>query len=206
MGNPRSIFEHRAVDAITGVRAGTVYAGARGECLEDPCDGVKVQLGCGHKPWDGWINIDGERAAQYADHVADLRSLPLATGGANVAVAIHVLEHFYEWEVPEVLSEWKRILKPGGTLILELPSMDKVMQYMSACIAQRQPFNMAMTWWAMWGDPKYKDPAMCHKWGYTESLLRHVLQTAGFTNIHAAEPRYHVKQRDMRMVATKGVL
>jgi predicted SAM-dependent methyltransferase len=167
---------------------------------------VRVQLGCGHKPWPGWINIDGERSARYADLVADLRSLPLATGGADVAVAIHVLEHFYEWEAHEVLREWKRILKPGGRLVLELPSMDKVMDYMRQCLAQNQAFAMPMTWWAMWGDPKYKDPAMCHKWGYTERLLRHVLEQAGFVNIRAEAPRYHVKQRDMRMIAEKGML
>lgn len=206
MGTPESIFEQRAVDPITGIRTGEAYAGARGECLEDPCDGVTVQLGCGHKPWAGWINIDGERGSRYADLVADLKSIPLATGGADVAVAIHVLEHFYAWEVPEVLSEWKRILKPGGMLIVELPCMDKVIRYMSQCIAQQHAFAMPMTWWAMWGDPKYKDPAMCHKWGYTEGLLKYTLETAGFTNVQAADPRYHVKQRDMRMTAIKGDL
>lgn len=122
----------------------------------------------------------------------------------DLAVAVHVLEHFYEWEVPAVLAEWKRILKPGGTLVVELPSMDKVMRYMMRCITDQQPFSMPMTWWAMWGDPKYKDPAMCHKWGYTEGLLRHTLTQAGFINCQAAEPRYHVKQRDMRMTAEKG--
>lgn len=167
---------------------------------------MQVQLGCGHKPWDGWINVDGERAAKYADVIADLRSLPLATGSVDVAVAVHVIEHFYQWEVAEVLSEWKRILKPGGLLILELPSMDKVARYLKACLEQHQPFWAQMSWWALWGDPRYKDPAMCHKWGYTEPIMQKTLEDAGFSGVRFEEPRYHVKQRDMRVLATKGAV
>lgn len=206
MGDTAPLYVQGSVDAITGIRAGEVFAGARGQCMEDPCDGVKVQLGCGHKPWDGWTNIDGERAAKSADVVSDLRSLPLETGSVDVAVAVHVFEHFYEWEGRAVLVEWQRILKPGGTLILELPSMLKVMYYLKACLEQQQPFWMQMSWWAMWGDPRYQDPAMCHKWGYTEVMIQKLLEEVGFINVRVEAPRYHVKQRDMRVVATKGAV
>lgn len=118
-------------------------------------------------------------------------------------VAVHVIEHFYQWEVQDVLTEWKRLLKPGGTLILELPSMDKVARYLKACIERDEPFWAQMSWWALWGDPRYKDPSMCHKWGYTEPIMRQTLTDAGFSAIAFAEPRYHVKQRDMRVTAQK---
>lgn len=204
MGDTAPLYVQGAVDAITGIRAGSVFAGARGQCLEDAGDGVNVHLGCGHKPWPGWLNIDGERAAGHADLVADLRALPLESGSVDRAVAVHVFEHFYEWEGRAVLTEWQRILKPGGTLILELPSMLKVMHYLKACLEQQQPFWMQMSWWALWGDPKYQDPAMCHKWGYTEVMLQRLLEDVGFTDVRIETPRYHVKQRDMRLVATKG--
>jgi predicted SAM-dependent methyltransferase len=54
-------------------------------------------LGCGQKKWDGWINVDLH--SDIADIQCDLRKLELATDSADAVAAIHVLEHFYEWEV-----------------------------------------------------------------------------------------------------------
>lgn len=116
-------------------------------------------------------------------------------------MAIHVLEHFYEWEAVDVLKEWRRILKPGGQLIVELPCMDKVMDYLAKCATMKQPVFAQMSWWALWGDPRYKSVEMTHKWGYSTAMLQKALQQAGFTTVTLTEPRYHVKQRDMRAVA-----
>lgn len=201
MGVHASPGSERAFDEVAGLRAGTIFSGACGECLEDPGDGVRVQLGCGHKPWPGWINVDGDRAGDCADVVADLRALPFETGTVDTAVAIHVLEHFYEWEAVDVLKEWRRVLKPGGQLIVELPCMDKVFGYLARCAAKRQPIYAQMSWWALWGDPRYKSVEMTHKWGYSQEMLATVLTQAGFAPVSIGNPRYHLKQRDMRALA-----
>ena len=44
---------------------------------------------------------------------------------------------------------------------------------------------------------------MMHKWGYTKDQLRAEIVQAGFCNIEMQEPKYHVAQRDMRLVAFK---
>ena len=116
-------------------------------------------------------------------------------------MAIHVLEHFYEWEALDVLKEWRRILKPGGQLIVELPCMDKVFDYLVQCAAKKKPVFAQMSWWALWGDPRYKSVEMTHKWGYSMQMLKTVLEQAGFTSVSITTPRYHLKQRDMRVVA-----
>lgn len=173
--------------------------GALGECLEDSHPGVGLHLGCGKKLWPGWTNIDLETG----DVKADIRRLPVETEHADVAIAIHVLEHFYFWEVADLLTEWKRVLKPGGKLILELPCMDKVLFYMSECLRQKAPMDPQMTWLALWGDPGYRRVEMCHKWGYTKQMLTDALLQAGFVNVAIEKPRYHVPPRDMRVVAFK---
>lgn len=116
-------------------------------------------------------------------------------------MSIHVIEHFYQWEVHDVLQEWRRVLKPGGKLILELPSMDKVLRYVTDCVNRNQPMAPFMSWFAFWGDPKYRSVEMCHKWGYTYLMLKELLSQAGFTGIEQQEPRYHFAIRDMRVVA-----
>jgi hypothetical protein len=40
-------------------------------------------------------------------------------------MAIHLFEHFYRWECERVLAEWRRLLKPRGRLVLELPDLHK---------------------------------------------------------------------------------
>lgn len=169
--------------------------------MEQSYPGPKLNLGSGNVYWDGWINIDAH--GPKPDLHCDLKYLRLPANHADVAVAIHVLEHFYAWEAPGVLKEWQRVLKPGGTLILELPCMDKVLTYLKLCMEQSVPVNPSFSWWAFWGDPKHKSVPMCHKWGYTEDMLRELLEKVGFVNIQAEEPRYHFKERDMRVTAQK---
>jgi hypothetical protein len=100
--------------------------------------------------------------------------------------------------------EWKRVLKPGGKLILELPCMDKVFSHIAACVLENKPMKMAFTVLPLWGDPRYKDPAMAHKWGYCKADLAQLLTDAGFIDVQDEEPRYHFPVRDMRFTAKKG--
>jgi len=135
-----------------------------------------------------------------------LEKLPFPDEYADTAIAIHVIEHFYYWDVHNVLLEWNRVLKAGGTLILELPCMNKIVKYMADCLEKNQDFNVQMTWLALWGDPRYKSVDMCHKWGYAKSQIMQELQLAGFTDVRFETPRYHVPNRDMRVVATKPTI
>ncbi len=176
------------------------FPGAKGECFEDPSEGVKLQLGCGSKLWPGYINVD----FVGGDIESDLRNLPFADDFADLIISVHVLEHFYRWEADEVVSEWRRVLKPGGKIIFELPCMDKILTYIAERVTKGIPMDARMTWLALWGDPKYEAPQMCHKWGYTKDLARELLTDAGFINIAFEKPRYHAIQRDMRIVGYKG--
>ena len=170
--------------------------GANGECLEEPLSGIGLHLGCGKKLWEGWLNLDGITGT-------DIRKLPFANDYADRAVSIHVIEHFYLWEIPPLLAEWKRVLKPGGKLILELPCMDKVLHYMSECLRLKAPMDIQMTWYALYGDPGHRRVEMMHKWGYTKTMIVEELQQAGFVDVKIEKPRYHVAIRDMRVTATK---
>lgn len=132
-----------------------------------------------------------------------MRELPFATGYADVLVSIHVLEHFYAWEAHALLTEWMRVLKPGGKIVLELPCMDKVLRGIQNSLNEGLLLSPTSSWFVFWGDPKYRDPAMVHKWGYTIKALKELLALVGFENIASMEPQYHFPARDMRMEAFK---
>src|SRR5207244_238231 len=96
----------------SAIRDGKIFAQNSGVCVEERYP-TAYHLGCGSRHWPGWINAD---LNEDADLRCDIRSLPVESDAADAVAAIHVLEHFYAWEAVPLLTEWKRILKPGGRI------------------------------------------------------------------------------------------
>jgi predicted SAM-dependent methyltransferase len=168
-----------------------------GSCTQEL---VRLNLGSGPKKWPGFINIDlaGNWSGQAPDVEADVRKLPFPDNYADEAHAIHVLEHMYYWEAPDVVQEWKRVLKPGGLLVVEVPCLEKILYWFT-----QRPIGLGKTLWGLYGSPEYKDPAMCHKWCYSVAMLEDLLIKAGLENVTEREPQFHRPQRDMRFEARK---
>jgi predicted SAM-dependent methyltransferase len=84
---------------------------------------VRLNWGCGSHTAAGWINSDVKDDAGV-DLVADIRDgLPLASGSCDYVVSIHALPEFSYPEMPGILGELRRVLKPGGCLRLGLPDL-----------------------------------------------------------------------------------
>lgn len=157
---------------------------------------MRLHLGCGKRRWQGWVNID----AQDADVCCDIRSLPYEDDSADEIAAIHVFEHFYLKEAPKVLQEWHRVLKPGGWLVLELPCLDSMLNY----VLQTKHIDGQMFLWGLYGDPStHRSELDLHKWAWTRKALQGALEDAGFRTVDFETPQYHVPSRDMRAVAKK---
>lgn len=153
-----------------------------------------MNLGCGKSPLKEYVNVD----INGPDVQSDLRTLPFPPDYADEIMAIHVIEHFYHWEVQDLLKHWIKILKPGGKLILECPDLAKLVGFFASGDTRDQ-----MTMWGFYGDPSHKDPLMCHRWAYTPQSLSDELRMAGLTQITHEEARFHVKLRDMRVTGIK---
>lgn len=175
-----------------------VFASNSGICMEENL-GINLNLGAGKVKWPNWLTV----GLSDSDIICDLRKINLPNDYADQMAAIHVLEHFYYWDALPTLLEWKRVLKQGGKLIVELPCMDKVIGYLHQCVEKNIPLSNTMSWHAIYGDPKYKDELMCHKWGYTVEMLTRLLGEAGFRDITVMEPLYHFPVRDMRVECVK---
>jgi predicted SAM-dependent methyltransferase len=164
-------------------------------------DVMKIHAGCGKRILEGWTNVDVQRipgAARDPDLLCDLRSVPLPDACAEELMAIHVAEHFYPWELKdEVLPEWKRLLKPGGKLVLEMPDVMKAARNLLAGAGDQ----MAM--WPLYGDNTLRDPYMMHKWGWCYATIKPVLEAAGFQKVKERDPQYHGARltRDFRVEA-----
>jgi predicted SAM-dependent methyltransferase len=85
----------------------------------------RLNWGCGKHPPAGWINSD---AAGWdgVDYVVDiLEGLPIERDSIDYAVSVHALPEIPYADLLAALHELKRVLKPGGTLRLVLPDIDK---------------------------------------------------------------------------------
>lgn len=167
--------------------------------MADAVEVLKLNLGCGKKRFSGHINIDfpGNWSGVKPDVECDIRKLPYGSGVVDEIIAIHVFEHFFLWEAPDILKEWARVLRPGGKIILELPCLNKVIGFLN-----KNPIMLRHTMFALYGDPQYKDPHMVHKWCYSREHLTALLSHE-FENIHEEPAQFHLPERDMRLVGTK---
>lgn len=165
---------------------------------------MRLNIGCGEKRLPGYTGVDVV-ARGAADIVAPAQQIPLANNVADEVLAIHLLEHFYQWEADDALAEWKRLLKPGGKLALELPNLKKCMENILSGFTKDGKHPDQMGWWGLFGDPRQRDPYMSHKFGYTPESLKAMLERHGFINITEQATQFHRTgkyHRDMRIEAT----
>lgn len=79
---------------------------------------LKLDLGAGPRSPEGFTPLGHA-------HGSEIYPLRVADNDADVIRASHCLEHFPHREVPKVLADWVRALKPGGELLIAVPNFEK---------------------------------------------------------------------------------
>lgn len=170
---------------------------------------MRINIACGKQTWPGFFCVDAVRHAkatrdpdllhafQFAPSGELLNPLPLDGACADELHSYHFLEHVYRWEAPHLVAEFRRLLKPGARLVLELPNIEAAARNLLAGL------NDQMAMWPLYGDPGHRDPYMCHRWGYTPATVAALLKGSGFSHIRVMPPVTHgaKSHRDMRVEA-----
>jgi predicted SAM-dependent methyltransferase len=87
----------------------------------------RLNWGCGGWIEAGWINSDIKGGPGVL--TCDIRrGLPLESDSIDYAVSIHALPELEYGEQVSALAELRRVLKPGGTLRLGLPDVERAFQ------------------------------------------------------------------------------
>jgi len=88
---------------------------------------IKLNLGCGARYLQGFINIDIDRSYKadlYLDFERDV--LPYQDNSIDYIIAIHTLEHINN--IWDLLNECHRVLKPNCILEVEVPNIANIPQ------------------------------------------------------------------------------
>jgi predicted SAM-dependent methyltransferase len=128
-----------------------------------------INLGCGPFPAPApWVNVD-ELPLDGVDVMASICDLPFDDGSAERIYAGHVFEHLtYLDQLPIALEEMKRILAPGGTMMVVGPDLRRALD--------GWPHEVD----GMWPTDPHGEHPQAHSWPPTNDMQRDALVHAGF--------------------------
>jgi SAM-dependent methyltransferase len=157
-----------------------------------------LHVGCGRKRKDSttagfntssWtevrLDIDPEAGP---DIVGTLQSMPaVGTSSMDAVFSSHNIEHLYAHEVPRALSEFLRVLKPEGFLVLTCPDLQSICALVSedklmepAYTAPSGPIAPIDILFGHRASLASGNFFMAHRCGFTRSVLVNSLRQAGF--------------------------
>lgn len=176
-----------------------------------------VNLGAGASDKPNELQVDLQ-SGPNVDFVCDIRRLPDEWANSfDVAKAHHVLEHFDFAETEDVLTEWLRILKPGGHLEIAVPDLQAVAEEIANgrfdVLVQGNiygdeghPFWNQENYGGYDKDKtrflKHSNDNNHHKSGFTARSLIDLLKRVGFVNIKAER---HLPVWEIHVIAYKEV-
>jgi len=126
---------------------------------------MRLNLGCGHEPLPGFVNIDSY--AVEADVQGDLRLLDFHD--VDEVLMSHVLEHISWRETQDVLTRIHGWMRPKGKLTVEVPDMNLISRE-----AMRNPDWIRY----LYGSQEHEGEV--HRSGFTLSSLTGQVTKAGF--------------------------
>jgi len=157
---------------------------------------MKLNLGCGSKKLEGWINIDS--VAEFKPDLVHDVSLPLPYSDDSIdeILAEGLLEHFDKYLRFIIFYDWIRILKVGGIITVVVPNFHKILRrYFKFHFSTFLDNIFGET---MWETKKYLGHFGIHKWGYSVKTLTEFVQKFGMEII-----KINKKDLSITLVARK---
>lgn len=135
---------------------------------------MKLNLGCGDTLLDGYLNADLYNPA--AQVKADAFNLPFPDERFDEIFACHIFEHLNPYKIADVLTSWKRVLKPGGKLIMEMPDILELCKNFEKSNKDER-YRLLN---CIYGTTQIEHP---HVFGWYPEILNDHLMYAGYENI-----------------------
>ena len=152
--------------------------------------GIKGRLlhpGCGGEKLPFWLSdceetrldIDYRVQPDIVASITDMGEI----GTYDYIYTAHTLEHLYQHDVPVALSEFNRVLNPGGSVIIFVPDLEDVKpDYEVLYISEGGPICGIDLFYGPAGYVE-QNPYYAHHTGFIKETLAKVLTEAGFEEV-----------------------
>jgi FkbM family methyltransferase len=165
---------------------------------------IKLNLGAGGIDYPGYLSVD--KFDPRSDIKLDICDLSeFANNSVTEILASHVFEHLNPYHALAILAEWRRVLKPGGKLIMEMPDILKLCErFVTASTGERYGILNAIYGSVNTTDQGTPDQITSpHLFGWwRESLFDH-LTNSGYVNIEFMDEQIPHPQSNLRVEAQK---
>jgi len=153
---------------------------------------LKLNLGCGVKRLEGYINVDLDLSVN-PDIISSAVDLKIFNECSIEEIfASHLIEHLSYSEFDTAIHEWYRVLKHGGIIILECPDFEALCKEFLKVSEEEKWVSYRKTWNSLikhfYG--KQTTPYHFHKNGFTRNRLKSILASVGFRDVEFLEPDY----------------
>jgi predicted SAM-dependent methyltransferase len=155
----------------------------------DRFEDALIHIGCGPKYIEGMINVDGNIFRKKDLWLDVTLGLPFLSSSVRGVYASHVMEHFKVNTVRRLFREFHRVLKPGGTLRLVVPSLEyAVRTFMANDLAAfpEWPYRFSSI------GGRFNNFLLCanqHRSMFDLTFLEELLHEAGFTSVFRESPQ-----------------
>ena len=152
------------------------------------------------------LDIDPANEPDIVGSMLDMAAV--ADASVDAIYSAHNIEHVYAHEVPQVLKEFLRVLKPDGFLVVTCPDLQTVCQRVvedklgdAAYTSQAGPITPLDILYGHGAALAAGHHYMAHKCGFTLKTLTQALHTAGFAT---SAGKRRLRGLDLWVVASKG--
>lgn len=83
----------------------------------------KLEIGSGNRPMEGYEHLDINPNCPCVEYVAPMDKVPAKDNTFDEVIATHVIEHQSWRDGKKLLTEWLRVLKPGGSVSVTTPNL-----------------------------------------------------------------------------------
>lgn len=152
------------------------------------------------------LDIDPANEPDIVGSMLDMAAV--ADASVDAIYSAHNIEHVYAHEVPQVLKEFLRVLKPDGFLVVTCPDLQTVCQLVAedklsdaAYTSQAGPITPLDILYGHGAALATGHHYMAHKTGFTLKTLTQALHAAGFAT---SAGKCRLRGLDLWAVASKG--
>ena len=164
---------------------------------------IKLNLGAGGIEYEGYLSVDKYDSRAHID--MDITKLDFDDSSVNEILASHVFEHLNPYHALAILNDWRRVLKPGGKLIMEMPDIEQLCKrFVAASTGERYGILNAVygsvNTTGVGGPDNITSP---HLFGWWPQSMYDHLVNAGYTNIVFMDEKIPHPESNFRVEATK---